>query len=216
MSSSQVLRVVAEGLNVRSAPNLQGKVIHILARHELVTQISVSGDEYWSKVACKGGIEGWAANKYLQVHSANAIGSAYPWFEIAQSEIGVREIVGRGDNPRIVEYHHSTTLDAGSASLDETPWCSSFVNWCVERAGYAGTDSAWARSWLNWGVPTAQPTVGTIAIFTRDGGGHVGFYVSENEGEVQVLGGNQRDAVNIAHYPKKDLLGYRNPHFTSA
>ncbi|KKK66354.1 hypothetical protein LCGC14_2964930, partial [marine sediment metagenome] len=41
------------------------------------------------------------------------------------------------------------------ASEDETPWCSSFVNFCVCEAGYnpiKETGSARARSWLSWGV----------------------------------------------------------------
>eukprot|EP01156_Anaeramoeba_ignava_P011257 Anaeramoba_ignava/a482504_22.p5 GENE.a482504_22~~a482504_22.p5 ORF type:complete len:143 (+),score=5.17 a482504_22:255-683(+) len=76
-----------------------------------------------------------------------------PWFKIALEEMwaGVTEIRGRKHNPRIIEYHKSTTL---RASNDETAWCSSFVNWCIEQAGLKGTDSAAARSWLKWGKKT--------------------------------------------------------------
>ena len=40
----------------------------------------------------------------------------------ALKEIGTRETPGAGDNPRIVEYHKSTTLPAQYANEDETPW----------------------------------------------------------------------------------------------
>ena len=55
--------------------------------------------------------------------------------------------------------------------------------------------------------------------------GHVGFYLSETESEIKVLGGNQQDAVTQVFqvsekfYPKANLLGYRLPketHFEGA
>ena len=50
----------------------------------------------------------------------------------ARGELGVQEDTGPGSNPRVIEYLHSTTLEGGAASTDETPWCSAFVNWCVD------------------------------------------------------------------------------------
>ena len=53
-----------------------------------------------------------------------------PWFRIAERErlSGVEELPGAAHNPRILEYHRTTILGHGAASKDETPWCSSFVN----------------------------------------------------------------------------------------
>ena len=62
-----------------------------------------------------------------------------PWLAFAAKELDsdVVEIGGRGHNPRILEYHASTSL---SANRDETPWCSSFVNWCFAQAETRGTN----------------------------------------------------------------------------
>ncbi|WP_224984859.1 TIGR02594 family protein [Geomonas agri] len=68
-----------------------------------------------------------------------------PWMGIARKEIGQKEVAGHRDNPRILSYHATTTL---KATDDETPWCSSFVNWCLKQAGVKGTDSAAATSWV--------------------------------------------------------------------
>lgn len=48
-------------------------------------------------------------------------------YEIAKSQIGVKEKDGNEHNPQIIEYHIASVL---KATTDETPWCSSFVNWC--------------------------------------------------------------------------------------
>lgn len=53
-------------------------------------------------------------------------------YRVAQTQIGVKEKSGTTDDPKIVEYHQSCTLQATD---DETPWCSSFVNWCYIIAG---------------------------------------------------------------------------------
>lgn len=129
------------------------------------------------------------------------------WFEIAQREmaIGVKEISGPQDNPRIVEYHQSTTL---RATDDETAWCSAFVNWCIEQAGIKGTKSASSRSWLAWGQEITQPCRGCIVVCK----GHVAFYYQEERGRILLLGGNQSNQVKISPYSKNKIISYRWPN----
>lgn len=139
--------------------------------------------------------------------------SETPWFEIAKREEaeGVDEIRGARDNPRIVEYHQSTTL---KATDDETPWCSSFVNWCMQQAGIQGTRSASARSWLRWGQTLRDPRPGCIVVLRRGNNpaqGHVSFYFGDAGDRVLLLGGNQNNQVNISSYPKAQVLSYRWP-----
>jgi uncharacterized protein (TIGR02594 family) len=131
----------------------------------------------------------------------------FTWLTIAEDEIGEKEVPGLNHNPRIIEYHRETTL---SATTDEVPWCSSFVNWVMKRAGYTPTRSAAARSWATYGKDT-PPVQGCIVVLTRNGGGHVGFYVKSSANYVWVLGGNQSNAVNISAYPKSRVIAYRVP-----
>jgi uncharacterized protein (TIGR02594 family) len=132
----------------------------------------------------------------------------FTWYDIAKREAGVKELQGIADHPRIVEYHSTTTL---RATDDEVPWCSSFVNWCVQRAGYVGTRSAAARSWAKWGIKIDKPVAGCIVVMTRTGGGHVGFYEAHDDSTVQVLGGNQDDAVNVRKFRASRVLCYVLP-----
>lgn len=137
------------------------------------------------------------------------------WMAIAEQELafGVREIPGPHTNSRIRSYHQATTYMATS---DEVPWCSSFANWCLRAAGVPGTKSAAARSWLTWGTALDEPRYGAIVVLARGTNpaqGHVGFYVGQREEDVtvQLLGGNQHDAVSIASYPADRVLGIRWP-----
>jgi len=132
-----------------------------------------------------------------------------PWFEIANGELNTKEVSGNSDNPKIVEYHSVTTL---KATDDETPWCSSFVSWCLEKSGYKSTKNAWARSYLNYGEKLTDPVEGCIVVFSRgSSSGHVAFFVEDKGSSIKVLGGNQGNQVCFAEYPKSRLLGYRLP-----
>jgi uncharacterized protein (TIGR02594 family) len=209
--STTDLLVTAEGLNVRAAPSLQGEVVGILSKGEVVDWIDSSGDEYWRKIQ-KGGIKGWASHKYLAPVLANEPAAARPWLAIAYAELGVKEVTGSGDNPRIVQYLRSTNLSAPFRNNDETAWCSGFANWCVEQAGFAGTDSAAAISWGLWGKETSSPGAGDVVVFNwGNGHGHVGFFVGFSGTSVQVLGGNQSDAVTVKNWPKAKVWRYRKP-----
>jgi uncharacterized protein (TIGR02594 family) len=133
----------------------------------------------------------------------------FSWLRVAYGEIGTKEVPGSGDNPRVIEYHATTKL---KATEDSVPWCSSFVNWCIEKSGYKGTDSAAARSWQSWGKDCGHfAPVGSIVVMKRKGGNHVGFFISSDNFNVEILGGNQSDTVNIRKFAHTQVLAYRLP-----
>jgi uncharacterized protein (TIGR02594 family) len=141
------------------------------------------------------------------------------WLTVARGELGVREVAGKADNPRIEEYLRTVTRLHDPA--DETPWCSAFVNWCVEHSGLVGTGRANARSWLRWGLPIATPRIGCVVVLWRQARastkGHVAFLVGRGPGPVlQLLGGNQANAVSVRAYPRSRVLGYRWPNDAEA
>ncbi len=77
--------------------------------------------------------------KSTSVPQAPSQAPSAPWMDIATAELGVHEDSLPGQhNARIVEYHQTTTL---KATDDETPWCSSFVNWVMKQSGRSGTNA---------------------------------------------------------------------------
>jgi uncharacterized protein (TIGR02594 family) len=135
------------------------------------------------------------------------------WLLIAQQEIGEKEVRG-GENPRILAYLRATDLGSPGDDEDETPWCSGFVNWVMQRIGFKGTRSAWAQSWATWGKEV-DPVVGAIVVFRwANGTGHVGFVTGLRGDMVKVLGGNQKDSVCECWFNDNYVIGYRMPAFT--
>jgi uncharacterized protein (TIGR02594 family) len=135
------------------------------------------------------------------------------WMKIARAELGVKEVAGPAHNPAVLGYFR----DAGFPEIDddETAWCAGFANAMIERAGYNGSKSLAARSFLTWGKEVTKPYPGCLVVFwrvsPRSWQGHIAFYVGETKTHVKVLGGNQANAVNITEYPKSQVLGYRKP-----
>lgn len=134
--------------------------------------------------------------------------------EVAQKELGVHETPGEASTPRIIEYAKHTTLKATS---DEVAWCSAFANFVVDTAGFKGTNSAAARSWLSWGQPPTKPIPGCIVVIDRHdpnnpNAAHVSFLQKDNgNGTIACIGGNQSDRVKVSNYSKSKVLGYRVP-----
>jgi uncharacterized protein (TIGR02594 family) len=127
---------------------------------------------------------------------------------LALNEIGVQEIPGKEDNPRISEY----LREVGLPGDDEIAWCSAFVNWCLIHSGVDATRNAMARSFLNWGFNITQPRLGCIVVLNRGKNpmqGHVGFYMGHDDNLVKLLGGNQGNQVSIDSFAIHRLLGYR-------
>lgn len=133
-----------------------------------------------------------------------------PWLVVAEAELGVREVPGPGDEPRVIGYHAATTLHATD---DEVPWCSAFVCWVFEQVDILPTRSARARSWMTWGQAIRFPPLGAVVVISRGTGdqGHVGFLVEREGDSIYLLGGNQGDAVSVAKFEVSRVLAYRWP-----
>ena len=140
-------------------------------------------------------------------------------YNIAARLAGLREIPGGKDDPLIMAM---LKLDDDWPEHDETPWCSSFLNWIVWDYNLVmgrrlpRSRSKMARSWLNVGEPIQlhQARVGWDIVVLWRGernstAGHVGLFAGREAGDVLLLGGNQNNAVNIAAYDAERVIGVR-------
>lgn len=135
---------------------------------------------------------------------------------VAERFLGMKEVPGTVDNPAILAM---LRMDMTWPKNDEVAWCSAFANYVAWLLDLPRSRSLAARSWLKVAIPTQNPEPGfDVVILKRGGGpgpevidapGHVGFFAGFNGDRVLVLGGNQGDAVSLAGFPSKDVLGYR-------
>lgn len=136
------------------------------------------------------------------------------WMEEAKAQLGETEIAGPKHNPEIVGYF-ADSKNAGIQN-DEVAWCAAFVGAVLERSGIRSTRSLMARSYQDFGqpVPLNAPRYGAIAVFSRTSDprfGHVGFVTGWTREHLEILGGNQSNAVNISRYPRSRLVALRWP-----
>lgn len=133
------------------------------------------------------------------------------WMLIAREYLGVAEIPGQKTSGVIAGWLRQ--LKAWWSD-DETPWCGTFVAYCISESGFS-VPKYWMRAleWKDWGRPLLVPRLGAVVVFKRDGGGHVGFVAGKTaDGHLMVLGGNQANKVSIAPFDPERVVAFRWPN----
>lgn len=136
---------------------------------------------------------------------------------VGSEELGVKEVPGVGNNPRIQEYFSYARKDNDMSKTfpDSVPWCAAYMAFVLEKAGMQSTNSLTARSYLQWGKSVINdPQPGDIVVYWRGSKtgwqGHVGFWIAENsKGDILTMGANQNDEVNCTWYGNSRLLDIR-------
>ncbi|MDQ9009049.1 TIGR02594 family protein [Acinetobacter gerneri] len=147
-------------------------------------------------------------NTLISVPVANT--SDLAWMVEAKKHLGLKENTSKtAHNPTILKW--LKTLGAWWQE-DETPWCGTFVAWCLKTAGVA-YPKHWYRAldYVNYGSKLAKPAYGCVAIKTRNGGGHVCFVAGRDSktGKLVCIGGNQSNMVCYALYNESDFHEFR-------
>ena len=102
-----------------------------------------------------------------------------------------------GSNPKIVNCYKTVGFNV---SGDSTPWCAAYTGYVLKSAGAPAfkTLSSLAYSKYGESIPLSDKgkwRLNDIVVFSRAGGGHVGFFRGYNPstGSVLIAGGNQSD-----------------------
>lgn len=127
----------------------------------------------------------------------------------ARNLIGTKEIVGKFHNKTILNWAKEIGLEEVYTN-DEIAWCGLFIGYCAYKAKLEVVkDPLWALNWNKFGTKQTVAMLGDILTFKRNGGGHVGLYVGEDDICYHVLGGNQSNMVNITRIEKSRCAGIR-------
>jgi uncharacterized protein (TIGR02594 family) len=105
-----------------------------------------------------------------------------------------------GSNPRIIACYKAA---GNNINNDRVPWCAGFATSILKKAG--GPARATLSSLAYRGIGTSIPIgdksrwrLNDIVVFSRNGGGHIGFFRAYNpaNGSMLIAGGNQDDNLN--------------------
>ena len=136
------------------------------------------------------------------------------WIREARRFMGLKEIAGSASNSTILGWAKKLGgWIANAYTNDDIPWCGLFVANVIATTLPNEGLPANPLSALAWGKfgRWCNPGLGAILVFTRKGGGHVGFYVGEDDQVFYVLGGNQSNSVSITKIDKSRLYASRWP-----
>jgi uncharacterized protein (TIGR02594 family) len=138
------------------------------------------------------------------------------WLRAARAKLGTREAPGAANSPTIMGWAKrlGTKVLGIVYNADSVPWCGVFCAVCFDEDGIAPPPIAVrAKAWATWGqnLRADHLALGTVLVFERAGGGHVGFYVGEDQVAYHVLGGNQGDRVSVMRLEKSRCIARRWP-----
>jgi len=126
---------------------------------------------------------------------------------------GLHEAPGAVNNPTIMGWAKELGVD-GSYREDAVPWCGLFMGIVAKRADKKPPGILLrALAWADFGTEAKVPMLGDVMTFKRDGGGHVGLYVGEDDKAFHILGGNQSDQVCVTRIDRGRLFKARRPEY---
>lgn len=199
-----------------SDPGIKSNVMQAIMKQE-------GGKAPYSADEIKGALSNNPANQSItqnvnspqaqvnSVRNATQAAQSGDYMQVAKSYMGE----GRANHPEVLNQFFSKSMGQ-NVNIQNTPWCAGFANSVLMSTGHGGTGSLAARSFLNYGTPTTNPTQGDIAVLSRgvnSAQGHVGFVdsISSDGKTVNILGGNESGQVMVKGYPTSKVLGYRTP-----
>lgn len=105
-----------------------------------------------------------------------------------------------GKNPCIIGCYKAVGFNLRD---DQTPWCAAFAGSVLKSSGVASLKTLSSLAYRGFGtsVPLGDRSkwrLNDIVVFSRQGGGHIGFFRGYNpsNGSVLIAGGNQADNLN--------------------
>lgn len=146
----------------------------------------------------------------IPVPMAAASTSLPPWMAEMHRKMGLHEV---RDNSALADWMRSFGRYLGNPK--DLPWCGDAVESCIAKTLPRETlpsNPFFAQAWKGFGVDVGGPIVGSIGVIRWNASsGHVGFVAGIDGNRVNLLGGNQSNAINISSFPRAKFIAFRWP-----
>lgn len=141
--------------------------------------------------------------------------------------LGIQEIQGNENNPKIIEFAVELGVADIYTSDDKQPWCALSHCSVAKRAGkiisypnrydylralaFAKQPGLHPEQWEL--LDTKDAMFGDSLIFKRPEGGHLGMYIGESDTHYYVMGGNQNNMYGFTRVAKTRLVAVVRPKY---
>lgn len=133
-----------------------------------------------------------------------------PWMAEMHRKMGLHEV---RDNAVLSEWLRTWGRYLGNPK--DLPWCGDAVESCIAKTLPRETlpsNPFFAQAWAKFGVDAGAPIVGSIGVMRwTPTSGHVGFVAGVEGDRINLLGGNQSNAINISSFPRNKFIAWRWP-----
>ncbi|MGF0540577.1 peptidoglycan-binding protein [Agrobacterium sp. ES01] len=141
--------------------------------------------------------------------SAAPTASLPPWMAEMYRRMGLHEV---RDNAALTAFLKLGKFLGDPKSL---PWCGDAVESCLAKVlpnEPLPSNPFWAQAWANFGIDAEVPIVGAIGVIRWSASsGHVGMVAGVSGDKINLLGGNQSNAINISSFPRSKFIAFRWP-----
>ena len=134
-----------------------------------------------------------------------------PWLAEMNRRMGLHEV---RNNTALSRWLRIGKYLGNPARL---PWCGDAVETCIVKTlpdEPVPSNPFFAQNWKTFGIDAGGPFVGAIgAIKWNARSGHVGIVVGydQRRKRVELMGGNQQNAVTISSFPLAKFIAFRWP-----
>lgn len=133
-----------------------------------------------------------------------------PWMAEMNRRAGLNEV---RDNAALSDWLRSWGRFLGNPK--DLPWCGDAVETCVAKTlpdEPLPSNPFFAQAWAKFGKDVGSPIVGAIGVIRwTPSSGHVGIVAGVSGDRVNLLGGNQSNAINVSSFPRSKFIAFRWP-----
>lgn len=133
-----------------------------------------------------------------------------PWMAEMHRKSGLHEV---RDNVALGDWLRSFGRYLGNPRT--LPWCGDAIESCIAKTlpeEPLPSNPFWAQAWKDFGWDTGGPVIGSIGVIRWSASaGHVGIVAGVDGSRVNLLGGNQSNAINVSSFPRSKFIAFRWP-----
>lgn len=133
-----------------------------------------------------------------------------PWMAEMHRKSGLHEV---RDNAALSEWLKSWGRYLGNPKT--LPWCGDAVESCIAKTlpqEPLPSNPFFAQAWAKFGIDATAPVVGSIGVIRwTASSGHVGIVAGIDGDRINLLGGNQSNAINVSSFPRSKFISFRWP-----